>query len=468
MDSNRSFTVHAHFYQPPRENPVTDNVPTEISAYPYHDWNEKIFETCYLPNIQIGNFERISFDIGPTLSRWLRLKHQDALQSIVEADLRVLAETGHGNAIAQAYHHTILPLATKEEKVAEITWGIRDFIYTFGRSPEGMWLPETAVDIETLCILADQGIKFTILAPWQVQTSGHQGHSPFWGNLPGDRKIAIFIYSGELSARASFDTNATSNADHFVRNHIETQYEKNDPNQYVMMATDGELYGHHQTFREMFLSQMVNGSLKSIGVQLEGPAAYLERNSDLPLVTIHENTSWSCHHGVKRWREECDCTPGAKWKNPLRDALDEIAHDIDLLCNEFMFDYGIDLNKSRISYIDVILRENTFNSWLCSQTHFEIPDDSRKTLAGLFRAQEFRLRMFASCGWFFNEFDRIEPRNSISNAAYAIYLIDKTLNTNLGQKYVSLLSRVKSEETGITGDIVFAQAYESYKDYLIS
>ena len=461
MDSNRSFTVHAHFYQPPRENPATNDVPSEPSAYPYHDWNEKIFETCYLPNIKIGNFSRISFDIGPTLNRWLKSKHPDALRLIVEADRKVMNETGHGNAIAQSYHHTILPLSSKEEKETEITWGIQDFIHTYGRAPEGMWLPETAVDTETLCCLVDQGIKFTILAPWQVNANPRETYSPLIVKLPGNRQIAVFIYSGELSARASFDIHATSNADHFVREQIEAQFTRDDINQHVMMATDGELYGHHQIFRDMFLSQMVNGSLKSIGVQLEYPGSYLEKISDLPFAAINENTSWSCHHGVKRWSQECDCTPGAKWKMPLRESLNEIAKDIDLLCKKHMNNYGIDVIKARNSYINVMLGENTIDSWLLSQTKYPINANESKVLADLFQAQEYRLRMFASCGWFFNDFDRIEPHNSITNAAFAVFLVERALETNLAIKYQSLLAKVKNEENGISGDIVFKQAYES-------
>lgn len=462
MDSNRSFTVHAHFYQPPRETPATKDVPSEPSAYPYHDWNEKIFETCYLPNIEIGNFSHISFDIGPTLNRWLRSKHPEALQRIVDADRKVMKETGHGNAIAQSYHHTILPLSSKEEKETEITWGIQDFIHTYGRRPEGMWLPETAVDNYTLCYLYDQGVKFTILAPWQVKPSGEDGCSPYMVKLPGNRKIAVFTYSGELSARASFDNHATSNADHFAREYLETQFRGHDLNQCVMMATDGELYGHHQTFREMFLSQMVNGSLKSIGVQLEYPAAYLEKKVDLPEVTIIENTSWSCHHGVKRWHEECDCTPGAKWKALLRESLNDIARDIDFVCKKHMEEYGIDVITARNSYIRVMLGDISFNTWITDQTTTKLSLKDIKMLAFLFQAQEYRLRMFASCGWFFNEFDRIEPRNNILNAAYAIYLVDKAIGINLVQKYQTLLSNVKSEETGISGDIVFNEGYAIY------
>lgn len=461
MDPLRSFIPHAHFYQPPREYPLTNEIPMEPGASPYHDWNEKIFETCYLPNIKIGNFSKISYDIGPTLTRWMRTYHPQALQTIVRADQQLVQETGYGNAIAQPFHHTILPLATKAEKNVEITWGIRDFIHTFGRRPQGMWLPETAVDKETLCILAENGIRFTILAPWQVCAEGEVG-SLYRIELPNHRSIAAFVYSGEISAQASFDRMATSNADQFVNDAIRPLFGDNENTQLIMMATDGELYGHHQEFREMFLSQMVNGSLKSAGISLEFPERYLAEQKDIPAARIRENTSWSCHHGIRRWQQECECSPGAKWKKPLREYMNSIANDIDLHCKEYMQPLGIDLDESRKSYIDVMLDEISFDSWLSNQTIRKLDKREQPILAKLFRAQEFRLRMFVSCAWFFSEFDRIEPRNSIINAVYAVFLVENALQENLAEKYARMFSSVIGENHQVTGDKLFSQYHKIF------
>ncbi len=467
MGSHRYFIAHAHFYQPPREDPLTNEVPAEVGAFPFHDWNEKIYQTCYLPNLSIGNLSRISFNIGPTLTRWMRKNHSESLNRIVEADQESFRLTGHGNAIAQPYHHTILPLATTVEKRLEIQWGIQDFVQTFGRSPEGMWLPETAVDLETLCILVDKGIKFTILAPWQVESKVGT-NTPFKIDLPAGRSIVVFTYSTEISSRASFDEIATSNADLFAANYVVPTYTGNDSDQVVMMATDGELFGHHQVFRDLFLSHLVNGSLKSAGITLLNAAAYLSDHSCLPTAHIKENTSWSCHHAIIRWQDECACTPGAIWKKPLRSCINSIAQEIDRKSLEYFEPLGIDLYSSMESYVQVLTNRMSISDWLNSWINPRVSENERKTIELLFKSQEFRYRMFTSCGWFFNELNRIEPRNCISNAAYAVFLVEKALGISLAQKYAKMLSSIESEDQKLTGSSIFLQACERFKQEKIN
>ncbi len=265
-----------------------------------------------------------------------------------------------------------------------------------------------------------------------------------------------------MSARASFDSFATSNADQFVKEYVKNQFPDGLGNQYEMMATDGELYGHHQIFRDLFLSQIVNGSMKSSGLQLEFPAVWLEKNSELPFGKIIEKTSWSCHHGIERCQDECGCTPGAKWKQPLREFLIDIASDIDNQCDQFMRKVEIDLENARTSYIEVLMGETSFDSWITVQTKRILSQSERITLAFLFKAQEYRLRVFTSCGWFFEDFDRIEPRNSVICAAYGIFLIEQALGVSLEAKYKTSLSRIKSEVSGITGDLVFYEAIKNF------
>jgi hypothetical protein len=437
-------------------------VPEETGANPFHDWNEKIYQTCYLPNLDIGNFSKISFNIGPTLIRWLREKHPEALERIVEADQEALKQTGHGNAIAQSFHHIILPLATVTEKHQEIQWGIQDFFLTFGRVPEGMWLPETAVDIETLSLLADKGIKFTILAPWQVE-SENGTNGPYKIELPAGRSIVVFTYSTEVSSRASFDEIATSNADLFAANYVFPRYTSNDDDQVVTMATDGELFGHHQAFRDLFLKHLVNGSLKSAGITLMNPANYLGDHPYLPVALIKENTSWSCHHGIKRWQEECGCTPGASWKKPLRLCMNLIAQDIDSACLGFCKPLGIELYHSMESYAQVLSRRVSITGWMNSWINPQISENKRIKIALLFTAQEYRYKMFTSCGWFFSEFDRIEPRNCITNAAYAIFLVEKALGISIAQNHAKLLSSIESEDQMVNGETIFNQAYSRFQ-----
>jgi len=451
MDHQRSFITHAHFYQPSREDPIDDTVPFEDSAFPYHDWNEKIFQTCYLPNIELGNFSKISFNVGPTLSRWLRKKHPDALQKIVDADKASIQKKGFGNALAQSYHHTILPLATREEKETEIAWGIKDFIHDFCRQPEGMWLPETAVDYETLSLLVDYGIKFTILAPWQIAPGVDLRQSPFRVRVEDGREIAVFVYNAELSTKASFDTHATTNADRFVEENVKRMYTKSLEKQYVLLATDGELYGHHQEYRDLFLGHLVNGSINESGLKLDFPAVWLQKVGELPIAEIIKNTSWSCHHGVSRWHEACDCTPRAAWKPYLRQSIELIARDVDDLCKNEFEKFGIDFLEARNSYIEVLNEEIGFKDWIQTKTNYPLNEAETQRLKTIFRAQDYRLRMFASCGWFFDRFDRIEPKNNLIYAAYTVFLVERVLNIELAKKYSSLLQQIRDEGLNYSG-----------------
>lgn len=462
MDYHRSFITHAHFYQPPREDPIDDEVPLEVSAFPYHDWNEKIFQTCYRPNIELGNFSKISFNIGPTLIRWMRKKHPDALQKIIDADRESVRRNGFGNAIAQPYHHTILPLATRDEKETEIIWGIKDFIHDFGRQPEGMWLPETAVDRETLALLADHGIKFTILAPWQIAPGVDVRQSPLKVRVEDGREIAVFVYNAELSAKASFDTHATTNADKFVEENVKRMYTKNLERQFVLLATDGELYGHHQEYRDLFLGHLLNGSINESGLKLDLPSAWLNMVGELPKAEIIEYTSWSCHHGINRWREACDCTPGASWKYPLRHCLEMIAQDVDSIYKKEFEKYGIDLRDARNSFIEVINGEIEFVEWIQQKTDFPLKERDQRLIADLLIAQDYRLRMFASCGWFFDRFDRIEPKNNLTYAAYAVLLTERTSGVDLAKKYRPFLLKIGGEGYGYSGNDVFYEAYDRF------
>lgn len=468
MVSHRNFTVHAHFYQPPREDPLTNQVPFEPTAHPFHDWNEKIYQTCYRPNIEIGNFSKIGFNLGPTLTSWLRQNHPEGLAQIVAADRSNVEKSGHGNAIGQPYHHTILPLATKEEKETEITWGIRDFQLTYGRNPEGMWLPETAVDTETLVTLAENGIRFTILAPWQAKSFAVDHRYPHLVKLSGSREIIVLFYSGHLSSQVSFDSEATINADHFVENHVRREFHPDPSDQVVMIATDGELYGHHQSFREMFLSQMVNGALSSADFDLTFPTEFLANHHNFPEIEINEETSWSCHHGIDRWRRECGCTPKATWKQPLRDSLNLIAADLDDLFVQFTRNKLRDPWQSRKTYIDVLLGQKCFETWLNAESLYPLDDADRNKINILMKGQIARLRMFASCGWFFEDFDRIEPQNNIINSAYAVWQTENALGINIQANYQPLLCKVRDERSGLNGNQVFLRSIDRFCNSQIS
>ena len=263
--------VHGHFYQPPREDPLTGEIPMEPGAAPYQNWNERIHEQCYRPNARLGNFQNISFNIGPTLATWMESCDPDTLNSIVQQEQNNFVRYGVGNAIAQSYNHTILPLASLEDKKTQIVWGIRSFENLFHHKPLGMWLPETAVDLETLDVMADHGIEFTILAPWQADQKELDTSLPYKVECPNGKSMVVFFYNQDLSTRISFDPGSTDNADKFVEKSLLPRFKPASKgkslDQLLLIASDGELYGHHQPFRDKFLSYLLDGALKNSNVK---------------------------------------------------------------------------------------------------------------------------------------------------------------------------------------------------------
>lgn len=462
MTEHPSLCIHAHFYQPPREDPFSNRIPDEPGAEPYRNWNERILDTCYRPNAELGNYGRISFNIGPTLASWMAEKSKDVLGRIIDEDRRNIAIHGVGNAFAQPYNHTILPLSSRRDKETQVVWGIEAFKNLYGRIPEGMWLPETAVDMETLNVLAEQGIQFTILAPWQVEcTRGGEG-SPYRIELENGKTIIVFTYDGDLSSRVSFDGPATANADVFAENFLVPVVRKRSIDSLTLIATDGELYGHHQVFRDKFLAHLVNGSTSGRGMKITFPALWLKENPVTRTAKIMENTSWSCHHGIERWRGECSCCSGSTWKKPLREAMNILAASIDQQFSESLYAFGVDPWMMRNQYVDVILRKVSFSDWLGSSgIHVGNPIDIQK-LDFLFRAQYERQRMFTSCGWFFDSLDRIEPQNNINYAAHATCLMEQACGFTLPFEITHLLEKVVSEKTGLLGNDLFRNAFSKY------
>jgi alpha-amylase/alpha-mannosidase (GH57 family) len=317
------FVVHGHFYQPPRLDPVTGVIPVDPTAAPAHDWNERISADCYRPNAVAGNLAAMSWDLGPTLAGWLESGDRVAYEGFVAG------EAG-ANGMAQPFHHPILPLASALDRRTEIRWGLRDFELRFGRRPAGMWLPETAVDLATLRAMADEGISYTILAPWQVEGIVDT-RRPHRIDLRDGRSMVVVLYDGLLSAAVSFEPEATIDADAFVRDRLVSRFDGEDDT-LVVIATDGELYGHHQPHRERFLARLVGRTApadrpfevvpleRAVGEAAAGP---------LPEARLHERTSWSCHHGVERWISDCPCVADGSWKAPLRTALERLAGGID-------------------------------------------------------------------------------------------------------------------------------------------
>ena len=466
--TSASFCVHGHFYQPAREDPLTGEIPLEPGAFPFQNWNERIHAHCYRPNAELGNFERISFNIGPTLFEWMAVNYPDTCELIVAQEKRNFERYGVGNGMAQAYHHTILPLSSRMEKMTEVRWGIADFENRFGHVPKGLWLPETAADLETLDILAQCGIEFTILAPWQAADDTVDITQPYWVDLPGGNRIVVFFYQPELSARISFDPSSTTNATTFFREILMPQFHghgSRDRERIVMMASDGELYGHHQQFRDQFLSHLTQMSVGTDAPQPTYPARWLLNQQPARSIRIREKTSWSCHHGVTRWMGHCGCTPHGEWKAHLRQALNFVADAVDAVYLAEMQRWTNDPWEVRHQYIHVIQGKRKLEDLLEDLCGRRLDELQLRKVDLLLGAQHERQRMFTSCGWFFEDFDRIEPRNVVAYAAQAVWLTYLATGKDLAPQAVNWFRPVESWVSGLRGDQVFGERIKRTKDY---
>lgn len=451
------FCAHGHFYQPPREDPFTGIIPQEYGAEPYNDWTERIFHECYLPNAQAGNFQKVSFNIGPTLFAWMDKHHPETARMIAEQENQVFQRTGLSNAMAQPYFHLIMPLASARDKRTMIRWGVKDFAYRFGRAPQGMWLPETAVDLATLNTLAEQGIEFTILAPWQAKDPTLDTTRPYLVKTGGRSEIAVFFYNAFLSGEISFNPSSSENADTFVREWLvpQSEYLKQNRDQLFLVASDGELYGHHQPFRDKFLSYVLDGAVEKAGIIHQFPAQWLRDFPARDYAEILENTSWSCHHGIERWRNVCGDAPTATWKKPLREFMDQLAASIDAIYHARLQPLIIDPWTLRDQYVDILLGITSIESLIAKHAFGQLTPGQQTMAALLINAQYERLRMFSSDAWFFYDLDRIEPLNALKYAAHAASLVEAATGQDPSDGLVRIIAEAHSELSGLTGDMAF-------------
>ncbi|MGH2508815.1 MAG: DUF3536 domain-containing protein, partial [Ktedonobacteraceae bacterium] len=450
--------LHGHFYQPPRENPFTNQIPQEFEAAPFANFNEKITSECYAPNAEAGNFDALNFDLGPTLAAWLEQAHPAILRRIIAADQRHIARYGVGNAMAQAYNHTILPLATTRDKQTQIAWGLSDFRHRYGHEALGMWLAETAVDLETLDVLAQQGITYTVLAPWQAATAIDPSE-PYLVKLFNGRSITVFFYNAPLSGGVSFDGNTTSNADRFASHYLPDQvvrhkHEAGLP-QLILIATDGELYGHHRPWRDKFLAHLLNVGAPTYGFEVCSLERYMLLHPATREVELRLPSAWSCHHGIARWNEGCACTEGdSAWKSALRQALNHLAERGDQLFERHAAKTLANPWAARDAYLPVR------NGWQSEESFWQSfgkdqqpPADkrlARRTLR-LLEAQYYQQYSFTSCGFFFEDLKRIEPRNDIAFARRAISQYWRALHINLQTDFLQDLQAAHSWRSTLTG-----------------
>jgi len=459
------FSIHGHFYQPPRVDPSTDQIPQEAGAQPFPNWTERIYHECYLPNAKKGNFEKISFNFGPTLTTWLAEHHPETYAEIINQENKVFKAYGISNAMAQPYFHVILPLISRREKETLVHWGIHEFKACFGHPPQGMWLPETAVDLESLQVLADNGIQFTILAPWQAKDPSLDITQPYRIRLQNEKEIIVFFYNDFLSSEISFNTSATMEADKFVSDWLIPQYKDLHSNraQLFLAASDGELYGHHMPEREEFLAYLLDHSLKEINFQHTFPAQWLQLHPANQYAEINENTSWSCHHGIQRWKNVCGDAPKAFWKAPLRRFLDRLALSLDEKYSEFTKEYISDPWSLRDAYIEVLLGLISVEELISKHAKKPINENEIGMITRMLKSQYERLRMHSSDAWFFFDFASIEPLNGLKYAAHAVWLVRSVTGEDVSTNLLSELAKAVSVESELTGDAAFRTALALYE-----
>ncbi|MFO7741520.1 MAG: DUF3536 domain-containing protein [Anaerolineae bacterium] len=444
--------IHGHFYQPPREDPFTGRIPREPSAAPYANWNERITAECYTPNARAGNFERISFNLGGTLARWLDDRAHDTYQRIVDAERTYRDTHGVGNGLAQSVHHTILPLARRRDKICQVRWGIASFEHRFDHRPQGMWLPEMAVDYDTLEILAASGIRFTILSDEQVYGHLEAGGGPYRVALPNGDAIAVFVRDRHLSNHLSFGMPDSAYVDDWLEEHVGWRCRRDGLH---VIATDGETFGHHHRQGVAVLSRILSSGRRH-GYQLTTLGLYLDQHPPETEINVIENTAWSCSHRLDRWLVGCDCTPGdSRCKGALRRALDNLACDLDRVYTCQAQQLGFEPWPLRDRYIAVVLGEVSGEAFLKNNGLGHLTTDQTRRLLQLLEAQLHRQRMYISCAFFFDDLDRYEPRYAIANAIRALALTRYASGEDLSHGFRRDLSVAVSAKTGLTGADIF-------------
>jgi hypothetical protein len=464
--SRPRLVVHAHFYQPFRTDPFTGHVPPDGSAAPFRDWNERVTAECYRPNAERGTLEHVSWNLGPTLTAYLAGSAPEVLAAFAASDRRGGGAAG-GPGIAQSFHHSILPLAVHDRRT-EVLWGLRDFEVRFGRPAHGMWLPETAVDVTTLRIMAEAGVKATILAPWQADTHHLDNRRPYRVDTGNGTHVIVVFYDAELSASVSFEPAMTADADRFARERIAPRLaghpDDGDWSPMLVIASDGELYGHHQSFRDLFLHRIVapdpDTSDRGYDVATLAEVTAEEEGHPHPEIRVRDRTSWSCHHGVLRWSGECPDATDGRWKAPLRAAFERLAGGIDTVTEALAREWpGLEsVWAARDAYVDVVIGSREGDDfaveWLGPRSS---PEDRRRFLA-ILEAQRWRLAMFASCGWFWDDPYRPETRQVMRAAARAVRLVDGIADTDLERRLVADLAALVSPALGIDGAMIYRHA----------
>jgi alpha-amylase/alpha-mannosidase (GH57 family) len=473
----RFITIHAHFYQPPRENPWLEETELQESVYPYHDWNQRISAECYRPNTAsrildadrkiidiVNNYSKISFAFGPSLLSWMQKGDPQTYEAILEADRTSRKSfNGHGGAIASCYNHCIMPLATPRDKQTQVLWGIEDFRHRFGRNPEGIWIPELAVDHETLDIIAREGIAFTILSPHQarrirpkdgdwsnVEAGPLNTHRPYRFMLPGGRSLAVFFFNKQIADNLK---QLLDNGGTFAARLVSDFSDDGNP-QLVSIASDGEAYGHHHRFGDMALAYCIYQLEKENLAAITVYGDFLDRFPPDCEVEIFEGTSRNCVHGIERWRGDCGCGPpqspgwSRQWREPLRGAMEWLRDNCDQLYEDMAGRFVVDPWKLRDEYIRIILDRSVALSTALFTAHARIPlcPDDRILLTKLCEMERHAQLMFTSSGWMSEDISDMETIQVLMYAARAIQLAQETGSLHLESPFANLCERAMSNK----------------------
>jgi alpha-amylase/alpha-mannosidase (GH57 family) len=488
-----ALVIHGHFYQPPRENPWTGIIDDQPSAQPFPNWNDRVYYECYRPNAFarvfdlksgriesiINNYESINFNFGPTLLSWIEKYHPGTYQRIVEADKKSLKKNGgHGNAIAQAYNHTILPLCNDADRITQVKWGVADFKHRFKRDPESLWLPETACHDVTMSVLIEEGLKYVILSPDQAERvrplSGGDWTSMSDGRIdPGmpyryfhrdgsKRFIDVFFYDMGIARGIAFEGSLISS-----QTLIDRIARARKGEGIVQTATDGESYGHHTKFGDRSLAYALEVEAAQGGYWVTNYGAYLEKHPPTWEVEIKagpdgNGTSWSCAHGVGRWYKDCGCHTGGKegwnqaWRGPLRRAFDFVR---DTVARHFEEERGKlfkDPWAARNEYINLLLSPKASRQKFLEK-HAGRPLDELEQVRALtqLEVQNNAMLMYTSCGWFFNEISGIETVQVLKYAARIFDLLETMGYPSLEKTFLDILAEARSNipEYGSGADV---------------
>jgi alpha-amylase/alpha-mannosidase (GH57 family) len=482
-----SLIIHGHFYQPPRENPWTEAVDPEPSAAPFHDWNERIYRECYRANENarilrtdgvveaiVSNYHYLSFNLGPTLLSWMQTQHPHGYAAILKADAESCdLHAGHGNAIAQAYNHAILPLCNPRDQVTQIRWGLADFRHRYGRDAESLWLAETAVNHDVLDRLVEHGLKYLILAPRQCQRVRPLGSGPAdWKDVgdgsvdPGvayryehrdgsGRGLALFFYDGPIAQAIAFE-NALADSQRFIALFKRAE---GGEGRVVHVATDGESYGHHSQWGDRVLAYALRREAVEQGFEVTNYGAYLAAHpprlqADIKAGPDGEGTAWSCAHGVGRWIRDCGCHTGGQegwnqaWRGPLRQALDIVR---DGLAAEFeRAAHGLlrDPWAARDAFVQVVLDPSPISKKVFFAEHANRPltPEEEVRVLSLLDMQRQCLLMYTSCGWFFNELSGIE---TVQILRYAARALDYAAELGLRSHREAFLAKLKEARSNL-------------------